>query len=190
MSMSRIAGMVLVLPLLAALAGEPADDKVDNPMYLTWSAFKAGTWVRFSSTTRMNGARTELEITTRLVEITPERAVLEIHILPKAMPSGAGKPLVQTQIAAARVGRTEVAQRMKEKADAETVVGSGEEELSVGGQSIRCQRVETVARSGGSEIRSTIWSCDQVPGAMVRMRTTIEGGSDTMMQLIEMQVLK
>ncbi|HNW36908.1 MAG TPA: hypothetical protein PKM25_18350, partial [Candidatus Ozemobacteraceae bacterium] len=66
--------------LMAVLAAATvfAADMVDNPSYAAWSKFKIGTELKYKQVSEVANMKTESEITYKLVELTPEKAVVEM----------------------------------------------------------------------------------------------------------------
>src|SRR5512146_2882612 len=69
---------VLLTVLVILSSGTVAmAEQIDNPQYASWSKFKPGTSITRKAEVDVNGQKMATETTTTLVEVTPEKAVIE-----------------------------------------------------------------------------------------------------------------
>src|SRR5688572_16960689 len=68
----------LILLVTVALAHPAAADEVPNPAYEAWKNFKQGARSTIAGSTKTMGMETSLEITSKLVEVTPQKVVVEV----------------------------------------------------------------------------------------------------------------
>ena len=75
---------------LVVAAATPAAETVDGPVYKSWAKSKVGTAVTIKSVTVMKGVRVDSTLRYELVELTPEKAVVDTVVTTQGV---AGRPL-------------------------------------------------------------------------------------------------
>ena len=160
-----------------------AQDEIDNPMYQKWATFKVGTAAKYKQVTEAAGNKTESEIVYTLIELTPEKAVVEMT----------GSMLIMGN--KTEMPKTKMEHMAKVKKIEPLATGTvdaakpkeSDEEIEVPAGKIKCHLTETEAKVGEGAVYSKIWSSDEVPGTMVKMVSTMEKPikSDTSITLIE-----
>jgi hypothetical protein len=68
----------LGLSLVAGQVARAAEEQVENPAYKSWKAQKPGTTVTLESSSAVAGQTFKVEISQKLVEVTPEEATVEV----------------------------------------------------------------------------------------------------------------
>lgn len=156
---------VAVLSLFASstFAGD-----IDNPMYKNWSAFKVGTWVKSTSVTEASGMKTEMETTSKLVELTAAKAVVEVTMSMTMMGNKTDMPARKDEIPAKIPDATATAEKKPD-------VKEGNEDLDVGGKKVKTKWIETNV----SGTKSKVWTSNDVPGTLVKMDSETPGQSKT-----------
>src|SRR5262245_29445186 len=74
LNLSRFVCVTMALLLGVSLARA---ETVDNPQYKNWAKFKPGAWVKHKAQTAFGDQKTSQEMTTKLISVTPEKAVIE-----------------------------------------------------------------------------------------------------------------
>ncbi|HEX8911425.1 MAG TPA: hypothetical protein VF796_03625, partial [Humisphaera sp.] len=160
-------------PVTAPAATQPATKPAGETTvgYRHWAAFKPGSFTRLKGQLATDvGMKVEFELVASLVEIRPDRVVLEY--VTTAFENGvAQKPEVAKQVApAVNPNQTE---RLV-----------GEEEVTVGDRKLKCKVYETTnvqpAAAKAPPITSRLWVSDEVPGGIVKSVTTQQGGTITL----------
>ena len=157
--------LAVVAILLSTVATAGAD--VDNPEYQRWSGFKAGAWVKFKMVSEAGGAKTEVEQTVKLVELTPAKAVVEI-----GMVTGGNKFPAQKREIPAKI-QTEAAKAPKDAKASKAAEGS--EDIDVGGKKVKAHWVESTTETGGNTTVAKVWQAKGVPGGTVKMEARTTG---------------
>ena len=157
--------MNLVLAAVVALL-PPGDE--ENPEYGLWSGFQKGAWVRMRLTTGVPDDE-PMELTTRLLDVTPEKVVLEVVMKGGRVPLGPAKRTVMA--------------RVERKAPDRPVIQEGDEELEVGGRKVKCRWSETVLEVSGQKITTRIWKTKEVPGGVVKSVST--GANTSTMRVVD-----
>lgn len=185
----------LVLVALVGMLGlsqwAAAADQVDNPAYKRWATYKVGTWVKYKMTMQMEGAAGMggMTMTSKLVELTAEKAVLETSVTMKMGDKDMSPPAQKHDVPAkvdadkvTEVGGMQPGMNMK-------VQKKGEETIEIDGKSYKCQRFDTTVEQNGKTTTGKLWVCEDVPGGMVKMQSEMPKGTSTM-ELAGMEVVK
>jgi hypothetical protein len=130
-----------------------------------------GAWVKHWHAEDSADTVTEKEITNRLIDLTPERAVLEVEIVRIAHGIRADLHRDWLEIPA-RIGIDRCPDRVEDRE-----VKEGEEELTVAGEKLKCRWVEIVEISRSGRSSSKVWSSREVPGEIVNMESRQEESS-------------
>jgi hypothetical protein len=144
--MIKAAGIVL-------LAGLLCQEKT-NPQFEYWSSCKIGSWVRNQMQMENRGQKFEIDSTTTLVEVMPDKVLIETVTK--------GSPPRKTEIKAVE------AQKGK------TIVEK-EEELTVAGKTLQCRYFEM--ESEGTDKKKVIvkaWMSKEIPGGIAKSEVTSE----------------
>jgi RNA polymerase sigma factor (sigma-70 family) len=165
----------------ASQATSQAAGMADNPAYLAWVKHKLGTtaaWTQSGSGTRTGADGREIRsvqpasgFLVRLVEVTPEGAVVELTVRSRTTAAEEKSRVVIPAKAERGVPvmplpseGTPVAERWKE----------GEEEVVVDGKKIQTRTREATVASGSGTMVWKEWTAEGVPGALVKLETRIQ----------------
>ena len=181
-SMRATLAAFLGLSLLAPAArgqDAAAGEMVDNPAYQSWASHKVGTTVSYESTTDAAGQKFKAQTTTKLIELTPEKAVVEQTSkidIPGAPAQPARKEALPAKVKKSELFATGtlpagVKGQAKEK---------GKAKVQVGGKSYDCQVWEFTIDANGVKSTGTTWTSDKVPGTLVKMESSAEVGGQKM----------
>ncbi len=177
--------MCAVLALVLVVPGVWAAE-ADNPMYQSWSKFKVGAMAKYQQISEMMGNKTESEIIYTLVELTPEKAVVEMS--GSTTVAGNKMEMPKTRMEhAAKLNVDGAAASAAAPVNADTKQGA--EEIDAAGGKIKCTTVETNITQGESVITSKVWSSEDVPGTLVKSVNSMEKPmkTTTTLTLIEMK---
>lgn len=186
----------MLIPTIVALAWIAPLQDVDNPEYKLWSSFKAGAYVKEKTVFDPNPSETEFIMTQTLLEVTPEKVVIElkptlpsIPPVPPTPPTDKAPPTIPSPFT-----RTIFAKIKAPVEPSETkpeVKKEGDEEIEVAGKTLKCHWVETVldAPTGGKSTMR-IWYCTAIPGGVARreMKTEAAVTSTTKTWVTEFKV--
>ena len=153
--MKRSVQSLFVAALICVGGSFCLGQQVDNPQYKSWAKFKPGTAV----TMKTDAAGTTIETTTTLVEVTPEKVVVESKMKMAGM-EGMDMPATKMDIPA------KVAQAAGGTATGPAPV-TKDEEVEVAGKKYKTKVTET---KSGDTVSKT-WTSDEVPGMMVKMES-------------------
>jgi hypothetical protein len=173
--------MVAVGMILAGGAVCSAADQIDNPQYTAWAKFKPGTSVTTKMVSDAAGQKTEMEITTTLVEVTAAKLVLEAKTSMSAGGQKMEMPAQKTDVAA-KVDKPAAVAVAPDAPKGE--VKESTDEVEVMGKKVKCKVMETKTTANGMNINSKTWTSDEIPGGMVKMETKMDGamtGTTTVM---------
>jgi hypothetical protein len=171
---------------LALAGGARGDDSTtDNPTYQSWSKFKAGTLVKYSTEVNAMGNATSTETTKTLKDINPDKATVEVKT---SMVVGGNKMdlPVSTEEVPAKIKKVEVAST--QTADAPKV-DTSTEDVKVGDKTYSCKKLVSNSEANGMKTKATTWTCDDVPGEVVKMEAETSGSmtASTKMTLTDFQ---
>ncbi len=169
--------------LLLAMVSSGLAEMVKNPEYENWARFKPGAMVKLESKSIANGQELKAVTTSKLIEITPEKLVIEMTNSMEMMGQKMDSPPVKRDVSAemdkAIVARTDPAQNPDIKEEKETV--------TVADKKFDCKVVVYTSEANGMKSVSKSWLCNDVPGGIVKTQVKTTGAveSSTDMTLIE-----
>lgn len=187
MRLSRVLSFVAVACFVMTTAARAQES--ENPAYKSWAAHKPGTMVKHKSVTDAAGQKMEGEMVWTLLEVTPEKAVIEMKttmtVMGNKMEQPATKQEIPAKLATGQSGNP--ADEMK-KQGAE--VKESEETVTVNGKEIKAKVYDVKMKQGEMDVTSKMWISNDVPGMLVRNETKTSGqmASDTKMELVEWEL--
>ncbi len=159
-------------------------EKIKNPEYEMWSKFKVGAMAKVEGKTVAAGQESKQVMVTKLVELTPEKAVVETTIEMEMAGQKMAMPAQKRDVPA------EI-----DKPNADPNAGpapaakskESQETIAVAGKSLDCKVTETVFEQAGTKSVAKLWACPDVPGGMVKTEARSTGSmeSTTTMTLVE-----
>ena len=158
--------LLAAVALLVATAVTADAQQIDNPEYKNWSGFKPGAWVKFKSTSEAAGTKSETEQTTKLLEVTPAKAVVEITMVAMGNKMPPHKREIPAKITP-QATKTDGAKAAK--------VAEGDEDVDVGGKKVKAHWTESTTEMSGSKTVSRVWQSKSVPGGMVKLQANSTG---------------
>ena len=160
--------MALIFGLVSAVFAQAAD----VTPYQTWAKFKVGATVKYKQTSEMVGMNTESEVVYSLLELTPEKAVVEMSGV--TVMGGNKIEMPKTKLDyPAKMNEPDPASATEATAP-KADVKQGEGEIEVAGGKLKCKTVESNITQGDAVMTSKIWVSDEVPGSLVKSVTTME----------------
>jgi hypothetical protein len=164
-----------------------ADDMIDNPAYQQWAKFNKGTSVTYTTdSTTMNNTST-ITTTTTLTDLTPDKATVQIASSMTVSGNKMDLP-AQTQ---------DIPAKIKKPADSTGAQPADEPKQDVSHESVQaigktfdCKKTTVTTDQNGMTSKATTWTCDDVPGGVVKMEAEVSGAmqSNTKMMLTAMDV--
>jgi hypothetical protein len=141
--------------VLLALQGQ------DNPQFEYWANCKTGSWVRHRMEFENQGQKMEFESVTRLLEVTPEKVVVETMRRLKTGDKGVDSPPQKSEIKAKdpQSGKT-ISERV--------------EEITVAGKTLSCRYYEVEQEASDKKSKTTIksWMSKEIPGGAAKSEIT------------------
>ncbi len=181
-------GVLMVLcmvsvPFLVAAS----EEMVENPNYKAWAKFKTGASVKYKSVMDAGAAKTESEIVYSLVELTPEKAVVEMKGSTMIMGNKMDMPATKMEHPA-KLPKTDpsvVAGNPTATPDAKAKESDGE--IAVPAGKMKCHIIEATVKIGEVEAKSVVYMNDEVPGGLVKSvsETDKPMKSSTIVELVE-----
>ena len=201
MSLMRSSRLVLsslvacaLFALLTAFAPAVRAADAENPEYKGWAAFKPGTTVKRHQVVSAAGTKQEMDLTTKLVELTADKAVVEDSIAMNVNGQAMNMPGNKRTIPAKLAGGAPVTPAKPDANAPKASMKEGEEKVDVGGKSYKCKTVETTSPGpqGQGEVKGKVWTSPEVPGGLVKMTATTTGAvqSETTLTLVSIEPAK
>ncbi len=163
-----VAAVCLLVP--AGLRADDAGEKVDNPFYSFWTNCKVGSTATHVERVKVSGPEGKLmpgaqdvkRIRYKLVELTPERAVVEQVVREKEI-LGEIEQAPTRMIYPAKVAKEE----LKNVLD-ETGARIGEETVKYQGNDVKVATVQGKYNRDGADVEFKRWYLKDIPGAIVK----------------------
>lgn len=170
----------------AVETGEPRE-QVENPQYTSWAKFPPGTVAVHKTVIRGDGsdAATVMTTTYTLLEITPERAVVQMQVSTKRYDgfeaNDRPEKFTHPKMLVLPPGMK------KDRAGKPTgVIDDGEESITVAGKEYRAKWYKGKDRNEGGEMFTQVWSSPEVPGGLLKSVTRTPAiGKSTTIELVE-----
>jgi hypothetical protein len=179
-SASRSILVVCVVATLLCPAAARAEEMVDNPFYVSWAAHRLGTTATTDMCTTMEGMVLNTRITTRLVELSRERAVIEMS-MKMDHPDAPEVKSIRVPLPA-KVRRSEASPaQMPSGVTNGRSKPIGRQNVKVAGRTLECIVWEFTGERNGLKMTGRIWTSDKVPGQVARMQGKGTGKADAVM---------
>jgi hypothetical protein len=150
---------MMKLAIAFVLASLGVQEKIDNPQYALWKNFKPGTWVKHKMQMDANGQQMEMEMTTTLLEVNPDKVVTEVKSIMNMAGQKMDLPATKKDIEA----------KMEKKPDQKApVISEKEEDVTVEGKTYKCKSMEWEQAEKGQAMKGKGYVCNDVPGGVVK----------------------
>jgi hypothetical protein len=160
----RLTGAIALLAVSGAVVFA---ESIDSLEYKRWSGFKPESWVTHKVTSEVEGKKSEMELTTKLLEVSPEKLVLETT----ETVGGKAKTLPKKEYPA-KIEKKEHPAKKGEKPPEKT---EGEEEIEVAGKKMKCHWECLKAENKGETSEVKTWYTDEIPGKIARHELKLSG---------------
>jgi hypothetical protein len=155
---------LLALPAIAEDA--PKTKKIANPEYDNWAQFQVGAFVELTTESEAMGQKSTMTATTKLLELTKEKAVIETNMGIEGVP--AMRRDVPKEIEVPDV-------KGPDSPTPDVKIKEGEETIDVAGTSMKCKTIESTAVTGDMTATSKTWMSEQIPGRIAKMDVVSSG---------------
>jgi hypothetical protein len=145
----------MILTLLALLTQDV------NPRYELWADCKPESWVKVRMVMKSPQGEMTSESVTKLLEVTPEKAVVETNAKMKLGEREMTMPPKKEDVTKAPDPKNTIKPSDK-----------GEEEVTVAGKTFKCKIWEMEQEQGGQKIKGRIWITKEIPGGMAKAEFT------------------
>jgi hypothetical protein len=161
------------------------EELVDNPAYTSWASHKPDTTVTHEMKMTASGMEMTTEMTQKLLEVTPDAAVIEVRTKTQVMGQTRESPAQKNTIKA-KVPKSEADMSALPPGTKGTVKEAGNETVTVAGNEYDCKVIEFTGEHQGMTSKGKAWMSDAVPGNMVKTEVESEGqmASKMTMQLV------
>ena len=165
---------------IALVSVARADDQtIDNPAYKSWAKFNKGSSVLYSAETSAMGNTTNITTTQTLMDVTPDNVTLQVASS-MVMGGNTMNMPVQTQNIPAKITKPADAPATQ---PVDASASTSTEDVQAAGKTFSCKKTMATMSQNGMTVTSTTWTCDDVPGGVVKMEAN---GSGTMTSTTKM----
>jgi hypothetical protein len=175
MRIACLAAAALVLTAGAA----PAAEKIDNPEFAMWTKHKKGTSITLKTTSSAGDVTSEATMTTTLLEVGADKIVVETSAVSKFNGMEFKTPPTKRDVAKTielpEGTKKEDFQGTKPKGTYE----EGTETVKVGGTEYKTKWYKYKFELADAKTDTKMWTCDDVPGTLVKMEMTTTAGKTT-----------
>ena len=165
--MKRACSFVVLAVFCCALSMAGAEELVDNPVYKNWSKFKPGAYVKMKSVTKVSGQETTVDMTQKLIEVTPEKVVIEVTTAFKSseyeMPANTSSIDQMAKVDKSMLPENNPDIKVIEKAD---------DKVEVAGKSLSAKRTKSEININNMATVTEVWECDEIPGGTAKMNAS------------------
>jgi hypothetical protein len=149
----------------------PAQKKMENPTFVEWSRWKVGAFVEMTTESDSSGTKSSVKMTTKLLEVTAEKVVLEHTMVSKMgdqefpMPPQRKDEPKTIEVPDVKAPEQKPEDKPKE----------GSETIEVAGKKVACKTVETTTEMSGMKTTAKIWLTKDIPGGLAKQTSKTEG---------------
>lgn len=167
---SRLFSFAAASCLVASVAvAEP------NPLYKSWSGQTVGTSTVVKGSSEMMGQTTEMELVTTLLELTPEKAVVEMKASATVMGQKMDQPAMKQDIPATATDQQPADPIAAAKKMGAEVKELPDEKVTVSGKEYNCKVFESTMKQGEMTMSGKTWVSYECPGMLVKTETSTSG---------------
>jgi hypothetical protein len=175
--------------LIFALTSAPAwAESIDNPAFASWAKVKKGTVVTLKQSSEFAGQKSESTSISTLVDLTTDVATIELVNVIKAGDMEIKTP--PTKVEVKKMTELPPGKKKEDYAKPEGLVDQGTETVTVDGVAYKTKWHSIKLTTGDTEIESKSWTCDDVPGLVVKLESkskTMGMVSTTTMNLVSVK---
>ncbi len=161
--------------------------KLANPAYKSWAKFPKGTAVTLKAVSDTNGMKAESTMTLTLLELTPDKAVIEMVNVVTTGGTEFKSPPAKQELK--RYVDAPPGTKPGETKKPEGLVEQGEKKVTVAGKEYKATYTKMKLSTGGVDVVAEAWSSDDVPGMVLKSVNTMSGAvsSATTLELAEIK---
>lgn len=164
MTRRTIAILVIALTTTPALA-----ESIDNPAFASWAKMKKGTTVTLKQSSEFAGQKSESTSISTLVDLTADVATIELVNVIKVGDMEIKTP--PTKVEVKKMTELPPGKKKEDYAKPEGLVDQGSEAITVDGVEYKTKWQSVKLKSGDTDIESKSWTCDDVPGLVVKLES-------------------
>lgn len=132
-----------------------------NPRYEHWADCKVGSWVKVRMVLKTGQMDITTEVVTTLLEVTPEKVVVESNSTSKFGDREMKLPVQKEEVSK----KPDPAKPMKP-------AGESEEEVTVAGKKLKCKVYDFEMEQGGQTSKGKSWVTKAIPGGVAKSEFT------------------
>ena len=183
----RLAALAAALALTPILAADDKPETIENSTYVGWAKEKKGTSVVVKTTTESKVNKSSALMTSTLLELDADRAIVETRITTDVMGMKFDSPPTKLEIK--KMIELPKGKKKGELGKPEGLTSEGEETLKIGKTDYKTKWYKYKQTIGEIVVDGQMWISEDVPGQLVKSVTKVEGmfPSTTTMELVEVK---
>jgi hypothetical protein len=162
-------------------------EEVEHPVYKSWASHPVGTSITLKSVTTSGNKKIVTTNKTTLVELTPDKATLEVIMVS----DGTGQVVESPPQTYTQRRMFPLFGDVKKEDVGKPPKGSkqGEETLKVLGKEYQTQWFDAKGRTDAGETFTRTWMSDKIPGKLIKAVTKVPAADNqTSVELIELKI--
>ena len=180
--LTSVVGFSLAALVALALAPTAARaEMVENPQYTSWAKHQSGTEVTIKNEMSGQGMTMSQEIRQKLLEVTPDKAVIEMTVVTDM--GGQKNEQKQTQDVPSKVTKEQAEGQLPPNVKG-TVTKMGKEKVEVAGKSYDCEVTQYEGDGPQGKVTGKTWMTPEIPGMMAKTEMNTAGQSPMKMTLL------
>jgi protein-tyrosine-phosphatase len=165
-----VRSMKILAVALTVLCGSAMAEQIANPVYDAWKKAGKGASVTTLTKSEAMGTTSESETKTTVVEVTDEKATLEIKMTATVAGQKMDMPASKIDVPAKVDSATQTTTPAADPKATQT-----EEKVTVPAGTFNCKVQVVENEANGMKTKSKIYLSDEVPGGLVKSESTTEG---------------
>ena len=181
---SKLMTLMAVAMSLAIISMARADDEtIDNPAYQAWAKFKPGTLVKYTTDVNAMGNASSMETTQTLTDVTADKATVEAKVSMVVAGNKMDMPAQPPQDIPAKIKKPD-ASAIPPSATTAPVPDVSTEDVQAAGKTYSCKKTTVTTEQNGMKSTVTTWTCDDIPGSVVKMDAEVTGAMTSSTKMI------
>ncbi len=179
--------MLFVALFLGVSVSTHAAEQVENPMYKNWAKFPKGTSVVYKSVNEFAGQKSEGTMTTKLLEVSDEKVVVEMTIVTKIAGMEIKAPGSKQEYK--KMMDLPAGTKKEDLGKIPGTVKEGTENVKVAGKEYKSKWYQTETKVGENTVAGQSWVSEEVPGSIVKFtsKTTGKFTGTSSLELVEVK---
>jgi hypothetical protein len=175
---------ILTILALVVVGAVSRAEPMENPEFASWSKFKPGTSLTMKTVSQLKDIKSEVKVTTKLVEVGAEKLVLEMESISVLNGMEFKAPAMKRDVPKTVDVPKTPEQAVAKPGKPEGTTEEGTETVKVSGTEVKTKWFKYKSKANGVEVDGQTWTSDEIPGGMVKMLTNA-GETKMTMEVVE-----